>query len=88
MKQVTNVIPTDRNKFRVETYYVVLNELKSASLKRQNAYDIVDKFSVFNNLSLSSAETIIERSEKLISLYGNDLTKSFLNECTLLWPSE
>lgn len=78
----TEVLLEGRDKFRVETFYVVLDQLKSELQKRKNAYgEIADKFSVFNDLSSSSTETIIERANKLHSFYDIDLEKSFSNEC-------
>lgn len=76
------VILHGRDKFKVETFYVVLDRLKSELLRRKNAYDsIADKFSVFDELSTTPLQTVIERANKLQSLYENDLEESFANEC-------
>lgn len=63
------VILDGKDKFRVETFYAVLDQLKSALDKRKTAYDLVaNNFSVFSDLSTQPADIIMERADKLQSL--------------------
>lgn len=53
------VILDGKDKFRVETFYAVLDQLKSALDKRKTAYDlVVNNFSVFSDLSTQPADII------------------------------
>lgn len=50
-----------KDKFRVEHFYAVLDQLKSVLEKRKTAYDLVaNNFSVFSDLSTQPADIIIE----------------------------
>lgn len=76
------VILHGRDKFRVETFYAVIDNLKCQLKKRKTAYDLVaNKFSVFSDLSTKATDIIIEQADKLQSFYDTDLEKSFSIEC-------
>jgi hypothetical protein len=76
------VILTGRDKFKVETFYVIIDRLKSELLKRKEAYSIVaDRFSVFSDLSNTQPSAILENATKLQNLYDTDLESSFGSEC-------
>lgn len=76
------VILTGREKFRVETFFVIIDRLKTELLRRKEAYSVIaSTFSVFSNMSSLSPSEISERAANLQALYDNDLEPSFANEC-------
>lgn len=76
------VVLTGKEKFKVETFFVIIDRLKSELLRRKEAYCVVaSTFSVFSNLSSMSPSEISERAAKLQALYKHDLEPSFVNEC-------
>jgi len=76
------VIMTGKNKFRVETYYVILDRVRSELEKRHLAYENVFKrFDFIGNLIHLSDSTIYEEATKLYNYYAEDLEDSFPTEC-------
>jgi len=82
------VIMTGKNKFRVETFYVILDRIKSELEKRHLAYENVFKrFDFIRNFVHLSNSTTHEEATKLYNYYAEDLENSFamcLNVCTFV----
>jgi len=76
------IIMTGKNKFRVETFYVILDRVRSELEKRHSAYENVFKrFDFIRNLVHLSDSTIHEEATKLYNYYAEDLEDSFATEC-------
>ncbi|XP_071568451.1 zinc finger MYM-type protein 1-like [Temnothorax nylanderi] len=76
------VIMTGKNKFRVETFYAILDRIRSELEKRHSAYENVFKrFDFIRNLVHLSDSTIHEEATKLYNYYAKDLEDSFAIEC-------
>jgi len=75
----TENIVTD---FKVNTYFVILDQLKSELLKRKIAYDdLLKNYSFFFKLTKMTAAEIQISAELLRNEYDTDLGTSFSNEC-------
>lgn len=69
---------TGREKFKVETYFTILDRLKSELEKRCAAYnDYFEKFDFLVNFNKLSSEDIILKANELQRFYHADLEKSF-----------
>ncbi|XP_025200593.1 zinc finger MYM-type protein 1-like [Melanaphis sacchari] len=73
---------TGSDKLRIETYFTILDRVKSELEKRCAAYtNTFDKYDFLTNLILLSPEEITQKANKLQELYSDDLEKSFACEC-------
>lgn len=73
---------TEREKFNVETYFTILDRLKSEVENRCATYNnIFGKYGFLINLSNLSSEEITKKSNKLQKFYSDNLEKSFSFEC-------
>lgn len=72
---------TGSDELRIETYFTILDRVKSELEKRCVAYtNTFDKYDFLTNLILFSPEEIIQNAKKLQEFYNNDLEKSFACE--------
>jgi len=73
---------TGSDKLRIETYFTILDRVKSELEKRCAAYiNTFDKYDFLTNLILLSPEEITQKANKLQEFYNDDLEKSFACEC-------
>ena len=71
--------PSDR--FKTETFYVILNALTSELEKRQKAYEKLSMtFGFFRNLATLTNDDIINHSSTLVSSYPEDLDGTIKEE--------
>lgn len=71
-----------RDKFKVETYFAILDRIESEMKKRCTAYiNIYEKYNFLFNLNQLSLEEIVQKANKLQAFYNDDLEESFSNEC-------
>lgn len=76
------VIMTGKNKIRMETFYAILDRVRSELEKRHSAYENVFKrFDFIRNLIHLLDSTIHEEATKLYNYYAEDLEDSFAIEC-------
>ncbi|XP_050064885.1 52 kDa repressor of the inhibitor of the protein kinase-like [Aphis gossypii] len=81
-KSDTDTSMNGREKFKIFTFYVVINRIASELEKRRQAYDFYyTKFIVLHKLISLSVSEIIEYANKLQECYKDDIEKAFSTEC-------
>lgn len=78
----TEVMFNGSNKFKSQTFYVILDVLNSELRKRKNAYtSVYENFNFLFNLPETPDEEIIISVNNIIKTYPEDLDNSFIDEC-------
>lgn len=81
-KSDTDTSMNGREKFKIFTFYVVIDRITSELEKRRQAYDFYyTKFIVLHKLTCLSVSEIIEFANKLQECYKDDIEKAFSTEC-------
>ncbi|XP_050066296.1 zinc finger MYM-type protein 1-like [Aphis gossypii] len=81
-KSDTDTSMNGREKFKIFTFYVVIDRIASELEKRRQAYDFYyTKFIVLHKLISLSVLEIIEYANKLQECYKDDIEKAFSKEC-------
>ncbi|XP_050540304.1 zinc finger MYM-type protein 1-like [Daktulosphaira vitifoliae] len=71
-----------RDKFRVETFYVIIDKMTNELKKRQQAFKaFCDIFEVLLKITSLNSLEIVKFAEKLQKMYPNDLDNTFSSEC-------
>jgi hypothetical protein len=74
-----------KDNFRVNTFNVILDTLRSELHRRSYAYNaFTDRFAVFTKLPILHASDIKSHARALREQYPNDLEAAFENECVPL----
>lgn len=78
----TEVMFNGSDKFKSQTFYVILDVLNSELRKRKNAYtSVYENFNFLFNLPETPDEEIIISVNNIIKTYPEDLDNSFIDEC-------
>ncbi|KAG8451982.1 hypothetical protein GDO86_003968 [Hymenochirus boettgeri] len=76
------VIQTPKDKFRVNTFLVMLDRLTSELQKRAEAYQqLSEQFSFFEKIANLDIYTVITYATNLCKVYANDLQDNLSDEC-------
>jgi len=71
------------NKFRNQTFYVIIDRITAEMEKRQAAYaTLYERFNFLVDRSLSSDETV-SKAKALVEIYPSDLEEAFIDEFLL-----
>ncbi|XP_050064321.1 zinc finger MYM-type protein 1-like [Aphis gossypii] len=77
-----NVIEDEFENFKVNTYFMILDQIKSDLEKRKIAYDnLTSKYNFFYHMSELTPAEVKKNSDSLQNIYKNDLGSSFSIEC-------
>jgi hypothetical protein len=72
---------TGQQKFKVNTFYVIIDQLRSALQKRIEAYSVVlQRFGVLTEFGSMSDEDIDAAITRLVGVYSKDLSSDFPSE--------
>lgn len=78
----SEIVLSERQIFKINTYFVILDSLLSALKKRKVAYDnLTYKYNFLNQLRSLESDEVYKYAERLQEIYKNDLAPSFSNEC-------